>query len=306
LRGEHLRALRLHRNLAARPNLTTERQVSIFTEIGLDLQACRSKDCGESYFLKALSLAKNHIPALEGLTRTYEQKRQFEKAADTLHRLIRLHRPEKGHLAFVLSELAVQNLGRGTIGPARRAVERAVRADPTCLHAYTVLADVFVAAGRYERAIATLRSFLEQWPSHSFLALRRMEDIHYRMNNFSGYEDTLRSCIRKSPDNFYLYYSLARHLQKKHRETEALEFLRRSLDMNPLYVNSLRDAISILGAENKSSELTRQAGHFFTLFKRSRRFICPSCLERYVPVTWNCSRCGFWGAFEIRYELPAP
>lgn len=306
LRGEPRRALRLHRNLAARSNLSEDHQITLYTELGLDLTACCLNDFGESCFQKALSLSKIHVPALEGLARAYERSSRFEKAVEPLQRLIRLHRPERGHLAFVLCELALQHLGRGTFGRARRFVERAIRSDPNCPHAYVVLADVFSAARRYERAIATLRSFLERWPALSFLALRRLEDVHYRMHNFPGFEDTLRSCIRTSPDNFYLYYSLARHLAKKHREKEALDFLDRSLEMNPMEVNSVRDWIRILGRGEKGSSLVEKAENFFTLLKRSRRFICPSCQERYVPITWNCASCGFWGVFEILYEFPAP
>ncbi|MFH1262044.1 MAG: tetratricopeptide repeat protein [Pseudomonadota bacterium] len=305
IRGEARRALRLHRNLTVRPNLTGAQKIFLFTEIGLDVAACRVKDRGESWFLKALALSKSHVPALEGLARTYEQLGSHDKAVEILARLIRLGRPERSHQAHVLCELALAHLGRGTAGRARRAVERAIRSDPNCAYAYVVLSDVFIAARRYDRAIAALRSFLERWPGLSFLALRRLEDVHYRMNNFPGYEDTLRSMIRTSPDNFYIYFSLARHLRKKHRDREALEFLKRSLEINPLYVNSLRDSIQLLAGE-KSGDLTEQTESFFEAFKRSRRFVCPKCLERYIPVTWNCSKCGHWGSFDIRYELPAP
>jgi len=306
LKGEPKRALRLHQNLLARPTLSVRHQISLFCELGFDLLDLRIRDFGENYFLKSLTLQRQNISALMGLERAYELQNKFDKAVEILERLVRLGRPESVHLAYVLSEVALQYLEKGKVARARRMVEKALRSYEACPYAHLTLANVYTTAQRYERAILVLRSFLNRWPSHSFLALRRLEDVHYRMDNYSEYEETLRNCIRFSPDNFYIYYSLARHLRKKRKDKEALEYLRKSLELNPLYVNAVRDLIQMLAQGENAQRLTSKTNHFFASFKASRRFVCPTCRHRFVPVTWHCSKCGTWEMFEIRYELQAP
>lgn len=306
IRGEPKRALRIHQNLLVRPSLEKRILVSLYTELGYDVLESRNKDYGQSYFEKALSLDKSDVSALEGLAQSHEFQGQLEDAVKALSRLVKLGRPEESHMALVGAELALSHLERRQVAKARRAVDQAMKSDGNCLYAHLALADVYLEAGKHDKAISTLKEVLRRWPTHSFLALRRLEDAHYRMDAFPAYENTLRDCLRSMPDNYYLHYSLARHLRKKRRNDEAMEYLRRSFELNPMYVNTVRDRIDLLAQGENASKIRSIASQFFALLKRCRRFICPNCRHRYVPITWHCQKCGTWGVFDIRYELPAP
>ncbi|MFH1017253.1 MAG: tetratricopeptide repeat protein [Pseudomonadota bacterium] len=306
IRGETKRALRLHRNLSVRPFLDRAKKAALFTEIGLDLLCLRAADYGELYFLSALDLQKHNVEAMEGLVAASEYQGNFERAAEVLAKLIKWGRPQASHLAHVYAALAHKYLEGGLKPRARRAVQRALKIDRDCLYAHVTLADVYLEANRTQKAMEVLKRILFRWPAHSFLVLRRLEDAHYRMNNFPEFETTLREILRTAPENYFAHYSLARHLRKKKRANPALLALRKSLEINPAYVNSIRDRIEMTGNGDELPEIRKLAKDFFAIFKRSRRFICPNCRHRYVNVTWRCSQCGFWGTFEIRYELPAP
>lgn len=306
IQGQPKRALRIHLNTLASPVLDREQEIALYTELGYDLLETKAHDFGERYFLKALSLRKNNTRALEGLTRTYEMLKEYDKAVDVLSKLVRLGKEKKTHLAYVLSTLAADFLSNNLVAKARRHIDKAIRADENCPYALLVLSDVYAEAGRFPRSIQALKTFLLRWPMLSFLALRKLEDVHYRMNDFPGYETTLHECLRNSPDNFYLHFSMARHLRKKRRYKEALEYVRRCLDINPMYINAVRDFVELNSDEELDSKVTVMLKRFFEAFKRSRRFICPNCRHRYSAVTWHCKACGVWDTFDIRYELPAP
>lgn len=305
LLGDTRRAYRLHRNILAKPLLTREQEISIFTELGYDLLDLKIPHLGEKNFHRALALRKNHIPALQGLVKAFEQQNHLEKTSDTLKVLIKLGLDLKKQRALVLAAIAHQYFDRKLFSKARRFAEDALDQDSTCPYAKLMLADAYLETQRYEKAKKTLQSFLVDWPALSFLALRRLEDVHYRMNAFSTYEDTLRECIRANSENFYLHYSLARHLQKKHRQDGAIQYLDEALNLNPLYVNAIRDKTEIR-LKSSDSTLASQVKQFFSLLKSSRRFVCPECGEHYKDLTWNCARCGLWTVFDIRYELSAP
>jgi lipopolysaccharide biosynthesis regulator YciM len=306
LRADPKRALRLHRNLLTRPFLDRATKVLLLTEIGFDLQDLRAQDFGESNFLEALGLTRQHVPALQGLARAYEFQKKYEAAADILNRLIRIGRAEGSHLAFVQTALALELLGKKRNAGARRAVQKALRADPDCLFAHLTLADVYLESGRPARAIETLKEILLKWPSHSFQALRRLEDAHYRMNAYPKLEETLKECIRADRDNFYLHHSLARHLRKKKRSADALTALSRALELNPSHASSLHERFEMAEGDGDAGRLRRLALDFLASLKRSRRFICPNCRQRYNDLRWQCDVCGVWSTFEIRYEFPAP
>ncbi|HLG19952.1 MAG TPA: hypothetical protein VI895_09105 [Bdellovibrionota bacterium] len=306
IRGEARRAYRIHRNLLARPMLDRETERRLHVDLGFDLLEARLHDFGEGYFLKSLESKRQDVAALDGLSRAYEFQQKWEEAERFIVKLIKLGRPEQTRLAFVCATLAQDYLKRGLVTRARRAVHRAFRAEEHNIFAHLTLADVFIAAERYERAIEGLKAAVRRWPAQSFLVLRRLEDAHYRMGIFSKYEQTLRECIRSYPDNYYLHYSLARHLQKKRKNAEALEVLRRAYDLNPVYVNTIRDRVRLLDEKSGRRDISSFTDDFFAAFKRSRRFICPNCRQRHIPVTWRCTKCGTWGTFEVRYEFPGP
>jgi len=308
IRGEARRALKLHQNLLAHPSYDRRFEATLYAELGWDMHACRLRDFGLEHFQKAVSLDKHNLSALEGLAQAFEAQENFEEACKAVKRLVKAEADKPAHLAFLCSELAARYLQKGEKVKARRAVEEALRADRRNPYALLTLADVYLEAERYSQAIGTLLGFLREWKGLSFLALRRLEDAHYRKNEFTTYEVTLREAIRTDPENFYLHFSLARHLMKKKRDDEAKEFLRRSLEINPGYVNPVRDMVTLL-ARGEGAETTRLRsvlGQFFQIFKRSRRFICPNCGKRHIPVTWQCSACGAWDVPLIRYELTAP
>ncbi len=306
IQGEPKRALRLHQSLLAKASLERHLETVLHVEIGSDLFDARMGDNGQDHFEKALNLQKQNVAALEGLVRIHEMNEKFDEAVEWIQRLRKLGRPEEKHLAFVYSEIGSRWVVKKEFARARRAVDRALKTHPDSPYALLVLADIFIEAGRYVKAIETLRNYLRRWPTHSFLALRKLEDAHYRMNTFPAYEKTLRDAIRAQPENFYLYHSLGRHLRKKKKREEALEMFRKSIDLNPLYVNAVRDRLELLAEKDNLASLAHEAHTFFSLFKRSRRFICPNCRQRYVPLTWHCENCGTWGVFDIRYELIAP
>ncbi len=302
LQGDAKRALRLHQNLLAHEISDKKLQLTLYIELGLDLLHEKMDDFGERFLQKALSLEKNHAEALRGLTQVYEIREEYESAAKTLSKLPHASPQEKKWLSFIYAQLAKQRLILGHHVPARRAVEGALRADPTNPYAKLTLSEIYMATTRYDKAIQLLTNFLEEWPTHSFLALRKLEDAHYQKDTFTELEDTLREAIRRQPDNYYVLFSLARHLFKKRRKEEAQEFIRKSLEAHPYYVNAIKEWISL----NADESVQQTLKPFLTNFKRSRRFVCPNCETRYKLITWHCSACGTWDVFQIRYELPAP
>jgi len=306
IRSESDRALRLHRNLLVKSDLTRDQKTRLYIELGDDLLDLKAQDCGVSYYLSALEFQKNHVKALEGLANAYEQLGYFEKSADVLEKLIRLGRPEKKKIAYIYSAIASASLENGLLGKARRLIHKALKADPHCLYAQLILTDIYIQGTKFEKAIQELKKVFVRWPHHSYLALRKMEDCYYRMNQFPLFEETLHDILRFAPDNYYVHYSLARHLRKKKRDQDALAALRRTLELNPYYVNAVKDRIEMAGDGQELKEIKKAANEFFTAFKRSRRFICPNCRHRYSEITWRCVHCGTWDTFEIRYELPAP
>jgi lipopolysaccharide assembly protein B len=306
MRGDAARALRLHRNLLVRADLLRSTKALLFLELGLDLLDMKIQDFGESYFLQALEIQKHNIPALEGVVRALELQEKYELVADYLKRLIRLGRPEKTHLAYIYTALAQRYFEGGLAAKARRLLQRALKLHPGFLYGQLTLADVYLEAGKHQKAIQQLKKTILQWPSHSFLVLRKLEDAHFRMNAFADYDKTLRDLLRNARENFYIHYSLARHLRKKKRNSDALTALRRCLEINPLYVNALRARVELAGEGDDLTELKALAGRFFTGLKRSRRFICPNCRSRSETIRWRCEKCGVWDVFDVRYELAAP
>src|SRR5580698_6864367 len=86
-RGEVDRAIRIHQNLIARPQLDkTYRDQSLF-ELGQDYLSAGVLDRAERIFLEVLDIKDYSVPAMRALLDIYQQEKAWENAIQTASRL---------------------------------------------------------------------------------------------------------------------------------------------------------------------------------------------------------------------------
>lgn len=305
IQGETLRAFKLHKTLLTRNLITKDEKLFLYQELGTDLFYLKKGDLGGSYFQQCLVWNRKHIPSLHFLSRAHEYLGEYNKAAPLLKRMIRLGESETSRLAYVLSELAYYFMDHGDFSKAKKTAEEAMSTDQGCPAATLAYADALLLMKQYPPALETLKTFVASWPELTFMAIKRLEDVHYRQDTYVELESTLRSCLQKNTDNPYLLYWIGKVLRKKKRQEEGLAYFKEALDLRLMEVHAMRELIHY-NLQQDDRQIVATAKKFFEELRSSKKMICKGCRARQKTMNWFCYQCGNWGVFDVRYEFPGP
>ena len=190
-------------------------------------------DCATTHYLKAYEKSRR-IPALrERLAISLLSTRQETKAIQVLENLLEDY-PERKSLYPMIAELFGRN------GQWDRAVEYYrlyVEMGSPDARDYLHLADALLQDGKPEAALAGMETALKDYPAHAeihyvrALALRSLNRNKECLAAFARAEGLGRYNPELATSSFYLEYGVA--LDQAGERTKAVEFLRKSIKLNP-------------------------------------------------------------------------
>lgn len=167
-RGEVERAIRIHQNLIARPNLDDVQRSQALCELAQDYLKAGLLDRAENLFLELAEIPAHTEQALHSLMALYEQEKDWEKAIATGERLARTLGPTREPvLAQYQCELGEVALRAGDTEMARLRAMNALTADARCVRANVIFGQVASARGEARTAIAAWQQV--EWQDPGFL-----------------------------------------------------------------------------------------------------------------------------------------
>src|SRR5471030_2349335 len=86
-RGEVDRAIRIHQNLIARPQLDKSYRDQSLFELGQDYLSAGVLDRAERIFLEVVDIKEYSVPAIRALLDIYQQEKAWENAIQIAHKL---------------------------------------------------------------------------------------------------------------------------------------------------------------------------------------------------------------------------
>lgn len=162
-RGEVDRALRLHQNLIARPNLSSAHRVEARFELAQDYLKAGVLDRAEELFRELVDQGQYLVQGLEALVVAYEQQREWQQALEAAQQLEAARGESQAQrIAQYLCEQAEAAIGDGDLTTARKRAERALRKDGDCARASLLLGRVSAEDGDHAGAVAAYRRLLNQ------------------------------------------------------------------------------------------------------------------------------------------------
>ena len=168
-RGEVDRAIRVHQNLIARPNLSQEEKTVALLELGEDYMRAGLLDRAETLFADLVAMDALAPSALRHLIAIYQHERDWDKAIEHAQRLERATgEPQSAMIAQFHCELADQARAQGARDDARRHVDDAFAVEPECVRASMIL-------GQISTTLSIVFSLATLLPSIA-VATRRLHD----------------------------------------------------------------------------------------------------------------------------------
>ena len=162
-RGEVERAIRIHQNLIARPNLGNTQRSEALSELAQDYLRAGLLDRAETLFLELAEMPVYAEQALRSLMSIYEQEKDWDKAIAAGRRLDaaaqREMQPVLAHYHCELSEIALRS---GNIKHARECAAQALDIDADCVRANVLLGHIALANGDERAAISVWQKIEQQ------------------------------------------------------------------------------------------------------------------------------------------------
>lgn len=297
-RGEVDRAIRIHQNLVARPQLEFEHRTTALFELGLDYMRSGLLDRAESLFKELLEVGAHQRQAISHLVDIYQQERDWDKALEYTERFEKLaNRNFSERRAHFLCEQAEMLIAAGSVEDASARLRDALTVDPACVRASLVQADLCMVSGAYEAAIRHLERIEEQDLAFLPEAIGRLCESYRHL----GREDGLLAHLERLCDlhvGITPVLALAETLSAAGRDAEAKARLVAELKIRPTVrgIDRLVD-YSFDGADEDARQNLRLLKELtVSLIEQKASYGCSNCGFRGRKLHWQCPSCKFWNS----------
>lgn len=297
-RGEVDRAIRIHQNLIARPNLSQDNRAFALLELARDYMRAGVLDRAEGLFGELVRSRTHEVEACRQLLTIYEREQEWEQAIETARKLQRRSGRDMGTLiAHYHCELADAERRKGNPKAARQLVGRALAADPDSVRASILQGDLAVETGNDKLAVRAYRRVEAQDAAFLPEVIDRLLDAMSRAEHpsvLNAYLDRLRNRY----NGFSVIRAATRVIRQHEGEAAARTFFREQVASRP----SLRGLREWVADEiDHASEDNRAAAEIILsmldqLLESKPIYHCQQCGHRGRVLYWQCPGCRTWNS----------
>jgi lipopolysaccharide assembly protein B len=309
-RGEVDRAIRIHQNLIARPNLNRNQRHQALFALAEDYMRAGLLDRAESLFLELTDVRNYMRPALERLITIYEQQKDWEQAILMARKLeLASGKPQYERVAQYHCELAEIHLERNDLRQARRYLKRAEMFDRRNVRADIVRAELMRAEGNPRAAIRSLRRALESDISLSLEILPMLAHVFRDTGQERGFSHLLEN-LRRGSEEAVAQVALAAIIDPGINDPVAEACIAEYLQKAP-GLKGFSELVELLTGEDiQSTDIALQPlrNALQRLLEASPRHRCHECGFVARHLMWQCPSCRNWNSIRPHFEiaLPAP
>jgi lipopolysaccharide biosynthesis regulator YciM len=300
-RGEIERAIRVHQNLLARPDLPPEQRSQAQYELGMDYLKAGLLDRAEETF-NGLVEGSYSVQAQRALLEIYQREKEWSRAIDAATGLqLSGAGARQKEIAQFYCELAQDALVRSDLADAMSLLDKALHADRNSVRATMLLGDALLAQGEVEAAIATWKRVEQQSVPHVALVAGRLMDGYRRVGRPQEGVNLLRSYLAEasSIDLIEVVFKAVIELDGVEAAKQlVIDELRRNptlLGLDKLLEARLMDAPAHIWEE---LSMVKNLIHGYTA--KLARYQCSHCGFKARQYYWQCPGCSRWETYPPR------
>ena len=304
-RGEVDRAIRIHQNLIARPQLVRKQRMQALFELAQDYLRAGVLDRAERLFLELIELGGDVVNSLNSLINIYQQQKDWHQAIVTVKKLESLSGTNVDNaIAHYYCELAEQSCNEHRSQQAHEYLQQALSYDKNCVRASIILGQLFIAEGEYRKAINALQCVHEQDAEYISEVITFLADCYKKVNAEKEFADYLTNRIEEN-SRVYFILAMADLISEQHGDVVAIEYLtkqiHRCLSMRGLerllglYINSV--------APNVKEKMLLLKEFIDRLVENKPIYRCIHCGFSGKKLYWQCPSCKRWNAVKPIHGL---
>ncbi|HNP36402.1 MAG TPA: lipopolysaccharide assembly protein LapB [Woeseiaceae bacterium] len=290
-RGEVDRAIRIHQNIIARPDLAAEQRDQALLALANDYLKAGLLDRAEKLFVRLSEGSRYQVDALDKLIRIYEQEKEWQKAVDAAQQLAVLSgRSLVLQIAHYYCELAEAAARHKDFDLAREYVKKAQSGRPRTLRGSLVQAHIAQQTGDSGTALRLYQQIVEE---HTYLiseALPATVAICTDEDQLDVLDQAIRTMLEKNPE----MRSLVAHTAVVN-DIGDIPIIDECVEMYLASEPTLAEFIDLQTVSADDEEATARVRRALSKLARSTpRYQCRECGFSSQRLLWQCPSCRSW------------
>ncbi|MCD1631178.1 lipopolysaccharide assembly protein LapB [Marinobacter shengliensis] len=295
-KGETDRAILIHQNLLARPELPARYTPQVTLELAMDYLNAGLHDRAEALLHQLMGDREYGRRAATALIELYQQEREWEKAAQVAQTLTRSDADPAmvKTLAYITCELSDAALAKDDRWTAQKLAKEALDYDRSCVRATLLLMKQQIRQGNFREAGNQSPKVFDQNPEFGPEAIDRLMKLEREHGDVGRLVKKLRKLYEQYPSTSLLL-ALVESVERSFGRPAAIDLLRQELEIRPS-VRGLLRLVEMAGYEKgmttDEGRLVSRIGHLILANRPVYR--CVSCGFSGQQLHWLCPSCKQW------------
>ncbi len=291
-------AVKVHRDLLVRPQLTREERHIILKSLATDY--IRLEQWREALVVidQILSMDSKNSWAIDKQLLIYEELGEWQNAYNAAKKKPEMSKAEKStRMAAYKMELGRLLVKEKREHDARLRFRDAIREDNHFIPAYLEYADSYIREKREKDALNILTKYMKTNLEASSLIFSRLKQVLFEMGHFGDIEGVFLELAKENPELADVQLSLAELYEKKGELLKAVQACKRAISINPdRFDTQLRliHLYSRLDQRQKAIEIVEEMSD--KILQQQKPFECKVCNTEYRHYQYRCSSCKSWNS----------
>jgi len=294
-RGEVDRAIRIHQNIIARPDLAAEQRDQALYSLAKDYLHAGLLDRAENLFGRLSQGSRYQVQALESLCRIYEQEKEWQSAIESAEKLEILGgRSLALQIAHYYCELAESAAARKDYAAARAYVKKAQTGRPRTMRGALTRAHIAQETSDSKTALRLYHRIIDENTYLIAEALPEIVAIYEREGELNELERALKSLLQKHPEmrTLIAYTAIVNDIGGIPVIDEVVKQYMLNEPTLAEFVDLQRLSDETRGGDE--SVLTKIRKALSKLSMASPRYQCQECGFSSQRLLWQCPSCRNW------------
>lgn len=302
-RGEVDRAIRIHQNLIARPNLSDEFRHIALQELAMDYMRSGLLDRAETLFKDLIAADAHAEQAYKELLDIYQQEKDWDNAIQTA-RMLETVSGEKLNrtIAQFYCEKAEDTLNAGGMEQVLENLHKALSIDPKCARASLLEGRLQQRDGKFRRAVKMYQRIEQEDPDILPEVIIPMRDCYRELEAEDEFMEYLRKVVSRH-GSITIILMLAEQIAAREGTPAAIHFIAGELRKYPSVkgVDSLVQ-YALTQAEGGTRESLKAIKDLTGRLLQSRSaYKCYQCGFDAKTLHWYCPSCRNWSTIKPVY-----
>ncbi|MDH3537433.1 MAG: lipopolysaccharide assembly protein LapB [Gammaproteobacteria bacterium] len=297
-KGEVDRAIKVHQNLLARPNLTRKQRHMAIAELASDYLKAGLLDRAEKLYREMIELDDDGRHAYRRLLDLYIAEKSWGEAVECAQALYQMAEPESSVMySQCLCEIAGEAIASGNNRLARKSLDRALEVDSGCVRAALLLIQLNIKTENTQAAMRLFQRLMREHPEYMGLYIEPARQL-FLSKDIRVYQEFLQNQYRQHPST-RLAIALLEHYARNDEIDKAREFLSDILHESPSF-EAFEFALRFLKSNPDSMGETWEALTTFlkSLQGKKIEYVCSRCGYESHAIQWLCPSCRNWASMK--------